>query len=92
MARAIVIPGEDLQDAADSMRRVLRNINIKRSAADFNQVVGPPVRDAAENFEDRWDSGRKQLRDDCEDIIETIDTILQTFTSLDNQSGDTFGA
>ncbi|WP_432838419.1 hypothetical protein [Dactylosporangium sp. CA-092794] len=92
MARSdIVVPGADLQDAADSMRRVLQHISVKRSSADFNQVVGSPVRDAAEHFEDRWDSGRKQLRQECDDILEAIDMILSTFTDVDNQSGDSLG-
>lgn len=88
----IVIPGEDLQDAADAMRRVLVNINLKRSSADFTRVVGPPVRDAAENFEDRWDSGRKQLRQECDDILETIDMILESFAKIDNNLTSGFGA
>jgi hypothetical protein len=92
MARSdIVIPGEDLQQAADAMRRVQRTINVKRSSADFNRTVGPPVRDAAENFEDRWDAGRKQLRNECDDIVEAIDVILNAFTAVDNQSGNSLG-
>ncbi|MBQ1016723.1 hypothetical protein KBX71_02460 [Micromonospora sp. D93] len=92
MARSdIVIPGEDLQQAADAMRRVLQTISVKRSSADFNRVVGSPVRDAAENFEDRWDAGRKQLRAECDDIVEAIGSILDAFTSVDNQSGDSLG-
>jgi hypothetical protein len=92
MARSdIVIPGEDLQQAAEAMRQVLRTINVKRSAADFNQTVGPPVREAAENFEDRWDAGRKQLRNECDDIIEAIDLILDTFTKVDEQGGASLG-
>lgn len=92
MARSdIVIPGEDLQQAADAMRRVLQTINVKRSSADFNRVVGSPVRGAAENFEDRWDAGRKQLRTECDDIVQAIDMILDAFTSVDNQSGNSLG-
>lgn len=92
MARSdIVIPGEDLQEAAEAMRQVLRTINVKRSTADFNRTVGPPVREAAENFEDRWDAGRKQLRNECDDIIEAIDLILDTFTKVDEQSGASLG-
>ncbi|GGK76305.1 hypothetical protein [Mangrovihabitans endophyticus] len=92
MARSdIVVPGEDLQQAADSMRRVLQHINVKRSSADFNRVVGSPVRGAAESFEDRWDSGRKQLREECDDILKAIDMVLETFTSVDDQAGDSIG-
>ena len=91
MARSIVIPGEDLQQAADSMRRVLQHINVKPSKADFTRVVGAPVRDAADHFDDRWDAGRKQLRQECDDIVEAIDMILNAFTSVDNQSGDSLG-
>jgi hypothetical protein len=92
MARSdIVIPGEDLQQAAEAMRQVLRTINVKRSAADFNRTVGPPVREAAENFEDRWDAGRKQLRNECDDIIEAIDLILDTFTQVDEQGAASLG-
>ncbi|MCM4078626.1 hypothetical protein [Paractinoplanes hotanensis] len=91
MARSIVVPGDDLQQAADAMRRVLQHINLKPSRADFTRVVGPPVRDAADHFDDRWDAGRKQLRQECDDIVEAIDMILNAFTSVDNQSGDSLG-
>ncbi|MEU4245464.1 hypothetical protein [Actinoplanes sp. NPDC026619] len=91
MARSIVVPGEDLQQASDSMRRVLQHINVKRSSADFGRVVGSPVRGAAEHFDDRWDAGRKQLRQECDDIVEAIDMILNAFTSVDNQTGDSLG-
>ncbi|MEV6345570.1 hypothetical protein [Actinoplanes sp. NPDC051851] len=91
MASSIVVPGEDLQEAAASMRRVLQHINVKRSSADFTQVVGAPVRGSAENFEDRWDAGRKQLRQECDDIVQAIDTILDAFTAVDEQSGDSLG-
>lgn len=91
MASSIVIPGDDLLNAADSMRRVLQNIDVKPSKADFTQVVGPPVRDAANHFDDRWDAGRKQLHKECDDIVQAIDMIMNTFTSVDNQSGDSLG-
>ncbi|MEV5819720.1 hypothetical protein ACFYMB_27330 [Micromonospora haikouensis] len=92
MARSdIVVPGEDLQQAAEAMRRVLQTINVKRSSADFNRVVGSPVRDAAENFEDRWDAGRKQLREECDDIVQAIDMILDAFTAVDEQGGNSLG-
>ncbi|WP_431911948.1 hypothetical protein [Micromonospora carbonacea] len=87
----IVVPGEDLQQAAEAMRRVLQTINVKRSSADFNRVVGSPVRDAAENFEDRWDAGRKQLREECDDIVQAIDMILDAFTAVDEQGGASLG-
>jgi hypothetical protein len=91
MARSIVIPGDDLQQAADSMRRVLVHINVKPSKADFTRVVGPPVRDAANHFDDRWDAGRKQLRKECDDIVNAIDMILNAFTEVDNQAVDGLG-
>ncbi|MEV4708502.1 hypothetical protein [Actinoplanes sp. NPDC049316] len=87
MARSIAIPGDDLQQAADSMRRILQHLTVKPSKADFTRAVGAPVRDAANHFDDRWDAGRKQLRRECEDIVEAIDMILSAFVSVDDRSG-----
>lgn len=88
MASDIFIPGDALQQASDAMGRVLDHIIKTRGEADLGQVVGRPLRDAAENFEGRWSDGREQLRRECKKIREAIQKIEEGFMDTDNQAAD----
>ena len=81
-----------MKRAADSMGRVRQHIDVSRGTADLDNVVGEPIRDAAERFENRWGDGRSHLHRECEKIREAIGKTMQGFTDTDNQAADSIGS
>lgn len=88
----IKVPGDVLEDARLSMNRVLEHIDVTRGPVDLGTVVGRPVRDAAENFENRWGDGRKQLHRECQKIGEAIGKIIEVFGQVDQDAGNSLSS
>lgn len=84
----INIPGQELDDANSNMQKVLQLFgNDNASALDLETALGSSdtlVTKTAKNFESRWNTGRSQIKDDGQKIIDAINKIEKTFTDTDN--------
>lgn len=87
----INVPGDEIDAAARNIQQVIDLFDsTSTDVPSLRQALGndPKVTDAAENFKDRWDDGRTQLRDEGADIIDALKQVLQQFTDTDNQAAD----
>ena len=84
----INIPGDELNTASSNMQNVLQLFgNSTTSAANLQDALGASdtlVSGTANNFESRWSTGRSQIQDDGQKIIDAINKIISTFTDTDN--------
>lgn len=48
------------------------------------------LRDAAGEFEGRWDDRRKALADNCKTVAEHLDAVIKGFKDWDQQAADKF--
>lgn len=60
-------------------------------ADDLEDAIGDPfgkseLREAAEDFEDRWNLKRDELKGGLEDIKEQLHVLVESFTKLDRQA------
>ncbi len=84
----VVVPGTELDELRDLLRRVARFVDDETKVNVLDEAVGPPLREAAQDFEDRWSDGRYQLRKQCEELAEAISTVLDTFVRTDDKLAD----
>jgi hypothetical protein len=87
MASDVNIPGDDLQDAQNTLTFVHDNIDLGPNQFDFDATFGPDLsRGSAQNFEDRWADGREQLRDQVQGVSDAIGNILDSFDKTDQDA------
>ncbi|MEU3795932.1 hypothetical protein AB0F07_40185 [Streptomyces fructofermentans] len=62
-------------------------IDIGRHTFDFDAAFGPELaRGSAQNFEDRWEDGKRQLQKQVEGIQDAIGDILESFEKTDQSA------
>jgi hypothetical protein len=86
----INIPGDQIESARDNMRQVMNLLDSSTtSLSNIDQALGNDkvTTDAAQNFDDRWSDGRTQLKDEGNNIADSLDKVIQAFTDTDNQTG-----
>jgi hypothetical protein len=85
MAEQVRVPGTELEELRDLLRRVAAFVDDETKVNALDEAVGEPLREPAQNFEDRWSDGRYQLHKRCDELGEAIGTILDTFEQTDTQ-------
>ncbi|MFI9048251.1 hypothetical protein [Streptomyces sp. NPDC053427] len=89
MAKEIEIPGDDVKSLGNLLGQVLDRIDRKDPLALDERAVGEPMVDAANEFDDRWNDGRKNLRRQCEQLKQACDQIMKAFEDADKETADT---
>ena len=89
MAEKVKLKYDDL----DALQTALKNIVAEFEAAgsrrdDLAEAVGRPygedaLRDAADDFEGRWDDKRKTLMDNCKKVAEHLEGVIKGFKDFD---------
>lgn len=49
------------------------------------------LKDAAHDFESRWDDRRKRLMDSCKGLAKHVDDVIQAFQDFDEEAGNRTG-
>ena len=87
MAEDVFIPGDDLQTAEDTMKFIDDFIDIDRNQFDFDSAFGPGrLLDSANNFENKWNDGRGQLKKEIGGVKDAIANILDSFSKTDQDA------
>ncbi|QNA91688.1 MULTISPECIES: flagellar protein FlgN [unclassified Microbacterium] len=83
-------------DDLEPLRTALQNIieefeNAGSRSNDLESAVGSPygeraLRDAASDFEGRWDDRRKRLMDDCKKVEEHVAAVITGFQDFDRDA------
>ncbi|QIQ06459.1 hypothetical protein [Streptomyces liangshanensis] len=82
----IFIPGDELDDARQALSFVLDHIDIQANEFDFPAMFGPGLRNAAQNFDDKWNDGRERLQKQVKEIKKAMDSIADEFAKTDNDA------
>ncbi|MFF3752467.1 hypothetical protein ACFYYH_18735 [Streptomyces sp. NPDC002018] len=83
----IFVPGDELDDARQALGFVQDHIDIGHHTFDFDKAFGPELsRGSAQNFENKWDDGKKQLIKQVKGIKEAMDQIMDSFTKTDQDA------
>ncbi|TFE37100.1 hypothetical protein E3E14_30260 [Streptomyces sp. ICN441] len=84
MATEVVIPGSELEEARSKLGVVHDFIDIGDRTFDFDAMFGRELsRGAAQNFEDKWEDGKIQLKKQVREIQGAIGSILDSFEKTD---------
>jgi hypothetical protein len=87
MASDVNIPGSELKEAQDMLGFVHDFIDIGHNTFDFDAAFGPELsKGAAQNFENKWDDGKGQLRKQVLGIKDAIGSILDSFEKTDQDA------
>ncbi|GHH88966.1 hypothetical protein GCM10018793_70540 [Streptomyces sulfonofaciens] len=88
MPSDIFIPGDELDAARQALGFVHDNIDIGHHTFDFEKAFGPELagHGSAQNFENKWQDGKQQLRKQVEDLKKAMDSIMDSFTKTDNDA------
>lgn len=87
MADDINIPGSELREAQEMLAFVHDFIDIGRTTFDFDAAFGRErLRDAAQNFEERWEDGRFQVKRQVVGIRDAIGSIMDSFEQVDRDA------
>ncbi|KAB1139424.1 hypothetical protein F7R91_40000 [Streptomyces luteolifulvus] len=87
MASDVNIPGEELQAAQDMLGFVHDFIDIGRDTFDFEAAFGRELgRGRAQDFEDKWEDGKQQLRRQVKGVRDAIGSILDAFEKTDQDA------
>lgn len=86
----VFIPGDDLEQASQSLGTIQDNIDIGTGNFNFDLAFGSRgrMRQAAGNFERAWKDGRTQLKDQIGQIKKGMDQIVDAVTQTDQGLGD----
>ncbi|KIF66643.1 hypothetical protein HY68_32365 [Streptomyces sp. AcH 505] len=83
----IFVPGDELDQARAGLAFVEDNIDIGHHTFDFDKAFGPELsRGSAQNFENKWNDGKNQLKKQVKGIREAMDSISDAFTKTDNDA------
>ncbi|MFJ9029478.1 hypothetical protein ACIRQP_13310 [Streptomyces sp. NPDC102274] len=88
MSGDIFIPGDELDAARQALHFVDGKIDIGTTQFDFEKAFGPDlaIHGAAQNFENKWVDGKKQLKKQVEDLMKAMDSIMDSFQKTDNDA------
>lgn len=88
MSGDIFIPGDELDAARQALGFVEDNIDIGHHTFDFEKAFGPELsgHGAAQNFENKWNDGKQQLRKQVADLKKAMDSLMDSFTKTDNDA------
>ena len=80
--------GDELREAQDMLNFVHDYIDIGHHTFDFESAFGPElaVHGSAQNFENKWEDGKNQLKKQIEGIRDAIGNILDSFEKTDQDA------
>jgi len=82
----------DLEPLQTELKNIIEEFEHAGSRSnDLESAVGSPygeraLRDAASDFEGRWDDRRKQLMDDCKTVEEYVAAVIKGFQDFDRDA------
>lgn len=85
----VLITFDDLGTLNDSLKSIVTEFDQAEDRADVLEgAIGDPfgrgtLREAVEDFEDRWDDKRDELRDGIKQVQEHVQGVLDGFTDWD---------
>lgn len=83
----IFVPGDELDQARAGLAFVEDNIDIGHHTFDFDKAFGPELsRGSAQNFENKWNDGKNQLKKQVKGIREAMDSISDAFNKTDSDA------
>ena len=84
----INIPGDELDTASSNLQNVLQLFgDSTTSTENLEAALGAAdtlVSGTAKDFESKWGTGRSQIKEDGQNLINAINKINSTFTETDN--------
>ncbi|WP_427924611.1 hypothetical protein [Streptomyces sp. cg40] len=87
MASQIVIPGDELEEARSTLGFVHDFIDIGHHTFDFDAMFGRELsRGSAQNFENKWEDGKNQLKKQVKDVQDAIGNVLDSFAKTDQDA------
>ncbi|GAA3594621.1 flagellar protein FlgN [Agrococcus terreus] len=85
----VLIKFEDLGTLNDYLKQIIAEFDAAEDRADqLEGAIGDPygrndLREAVEDFEDRWDDKRDELRDGMKSVQEHVQGVIDGFTDWD---------
>ncbi|SDH36499.1 hypothetical protein [Agrococcus jejuensis] len=85
----VLVKFEDLRTLNEYLVTIVGEFDAAEGRADrLEEAIGDPfgrdrLREAVEDFEDRWDDKRDELRDDLKKVQEHVQGVLDGFTDWD---------
>lgn len=87
MAQDIVIPGDELREAQNMLGFVHDYIDIGHHTFDFDAAFGRELsKGSAQNFENKWEDGKNQLKKQIKGVKDAIGSILDSFEKTDQDA------
>ncbi|MFC4031728.1 hypothetical protein ACFO3J_09580 [Streptomyces polygonati] len=87
MAQDVNIPGDELLEAQNMLGFVHDFIDIGHHTFDFDAAFGPELsHGSAQNFENKWNDGKQQLRKQVQGVKDAIGSILDAFAKTDQDA------
>jgi hypothetical protein len=87
MAEDINVPGTELLEAQNMLTFVHDFIDIGNNQFDFVAAFGPELgRNAAQNFENKWNDGQEQIKKQVLGTRDAITQILEAFEKTDQDA------
>lgn len=94
MSDGVKVKYDKLEPLQAELRSIIDEFeNAGSLSNDLENAVGSPyneyaLRDAASNFESRWDDRRKKLMDNCKKVDEYLSTIITGFQDFDRDAAN----
>ena len=85
----VLVKFDDLRTLNEYLVSIVGEFDAAEDRADvLEEAIGDPfgrndLREAVEDFEDRWDDKRDELRDDLKKVQEHVQGVLDGFTDWD---------
>lgn len=85
----VLVRFEDLGTLNDCLRQIVAEFDGAEDRADvLERAIGDPygrspLREAVQDFEDRWDDKRDELRDGIKQVQEHVQGVIDGFTDWD---------
>lgn len=85
----VLVKFADLTTLNDALKKIVEEFDSAEKRADvLESAIGDPygrndLREAVEDFEDRWDDKRDELRDGIKKVQEHVQGVIEGFTDWD---------
>lgn len=85
----VLVEFDDLSTLNDYLKQIVEEFDDAEDRADvLERAIGDPygrndLREAVEDFEDRWDDKRDELRDGIKKVQEHVQGVIEGFTDWD---------